>query len=181
MSVFKTTLQRDSVMVKKLDQPLVEFYKFTRGLKKNRKAPLQTTTLLTNILIGYATSIDNDLSKFAKLVHGIGQKGYDVGNVINEFSDLDSLRTDYLHYQAAIPDLQRKLDDLNQECSTLEQLVNSYNQKLCMMRCKLWDFCLEELKLLRNTINDIAYGNNIPAHQAQQNFYKDIEEQYDDK
>jgi hypothetical protein len=87
-------------------------------------------TLLTNILIGYATSIDNDLSKFAKLVHGISQKGYDVGNVINEFSDLDSLRTDYLHYQAAIPDLQRKFDDLNQECSTLEQLVNSYNQKL---------------------------------------------------
>jgi hypothetical protein len=26
-----------------------------------------------------------------------------------------------------------------------------------------------------------AYANNIPAHQAQQNFYKDIEEQYDDK
>jgi hypothetical protein len=41
MSVFKTTLQLDSVMVKKLDQPLVEFYKFTRGLKKNRKAQLQ--------------------------------------------------------------------------------------------------------------------------------------------
>jgi hypothetical protein len=75
MSVFKTTLQLDSVMVKKLDQPLVEFYKFTRGLKKNRKAQLHTMTLLTNILIGYGTSIDNDLSKFAKLVHGISQKG----------------------------------------------------------------------------------------------------------
>ncbi len=40
---------------------------------------------------------------------------------------------------------------------------------------------LKELKLLRNTINEIAYANNIPADQAQQKFYKDIEEHYDDK
>ncbi len=42
-------------------------------------------------------------------------------------------------------------------------------------------FGLKELKLLCNTINEIAYANNIPADQAQQKFYKDIEEQYDDK
>src|SRR6188472_4057626 len=42
-------------------------------------------------------------------------------------------------------------------------------------------FGLKELKLLRNTINEIADANNIPADQAQQKFYKDIEEQYDDK
>jgi len=56
--------------------------------------------------------------------------GYDVSEIIKEFSDLELLRTDYLHYQAAIPDLQRKYDGLNQECSTtLEQLVNSCKQK----------------------------------------------------
>ena len=42
-------------------------------------------------------------------------------------------------------------------------------------------FGLKELKLLRNTINEIAYANNIPQNQAQQKFYKDIEEHYDNK
>ncbi len=35
-------------------------------------------------------------------------------------------------------------------------------------------FGLKELKLLRNTINEIAEANKIPADQAQQKFYKDI-------
>ena len=42
-------------------------------------------------------------------------------------------------------------------------------------------FGLKELKLLRNTINEIAYANNIPQNQVQQKFYKDIEEHYDNK
>ena len=42
-------------------------------------------------------------------------------------------------------------------------------------------FGLKELKLLRNTINEIAYANNIPQNQTQQKFYKDIEEHYYNK
>ena len=43
-------------------------------------------------------------------------------------------------------------------------------------------FGIKELKLLRNTIKEIAdANNNIPPDQAQQKFYKDIEEQSDDK
>ena len=97
------------------------------------------------------------ISKFAKVVHGISQKGYDVGKVIKEFSDLESIRTEYWSYQASIPDLKKKYDDLNQECSILEQYVNSYNQKLSLYD-ELQDmgFGLKELKLLRNTINEIA-------------------------
>ena len=38
-------------------------------------------------------------------------------------------------------------------------------------------FGIKELKLLRNTIKEIAdANNNIPPDQAQQKFYKDIEE-----
>jgi hypothetical protein len=35
----------------------------------------------------------DDLSKFTNVVHGISQMGYDVGKVVNEFSDLDNERT----------------------------------------------------------------------------------------
>jgi hypothetical protein len=42
-------------------------------------------------------------------------------------------------------------------------------------------FGLEELKLLWNTINEIAVANNTPFYEAQQKFFKDIEEQYNKK
>jgi FtsZ-binding cell division protein ZapB len=42
-------------------------------------------------------------------------------------------------------------------------------------------FGLKELKFLRNTIREIAGANNIPLDTAVQKFFKDIDEQYDDK
>jgi hypothetical protein len=71
---------------------------------------------------------------------------------------------------------------LNQGCSTLEQSMNSYNQTLSLYdELEVMGFGLKELKLLRNTFNEIAYANNIPQNQACQKFYNDIEEEYDDK
>jgi predicted nucleic acid-binding Zn-ribbon protein len=124
----------------------------------------------------------HDVSKFAKAVRGIGQKDYDVGKVIEEFSELESTRSKYWDYKASIPDLKIKYDGLNQEYSKLEQSVNSCKQKLSLNNeLQAMGFGIKELKLLRNTIEEIADANNIPPDQAQQKFYKDIEEQYDDK
>jgi hypothetical protein len=129
----------------------------------------------------YGIPID-DISKFAKVIHGISQKGYDVGKVIEEFSELESTRSKYWDYKASIPDLKIKYDGLNQEYSELEQSVNSCKQKLSLNNeLQAMGFGIKELKLLRNTIKEIADANNIPPDQAQQKFYKDIEEQYDDK
>ena len=49
------------------------------------------------------------------------------------------------------------------------------------MSYDLWDLVLKELKLLRNTFNEIADANNIPEDQACQKFFRNIEEDYDDK
>src|SRR6476646_728346 len=124
----------------------------------------------------------HDVSKFAKAVRGISQKGYDVGKVIEEFSELESTRSNYWDYKNSIPDLKIKYDGLNQENSKLEESVNSCKQKLSLNNeLQAMGFGIKELKLLRNTIKEIADANNIPPDQAQQKFYKDIEEQYDDK
>jgi len=125
----------------------------------------------------------HDVSKFAKAVRGISQKGYDVGKVIEEFSELESTRSNYWDYKNSIPDLKIKYDGLNQENSKLEESVNSCKQKLSLNNeLQAMGFGIKELKLLRNTIKEIAdANNNIPPDQAQQKFYKDIEEQYDDK
>lgn len=145
-------------------------------------AELKSYSDLKKELSRYGIHIDVDLSKFAKVVHGISQEDYDAVKVLKEFSDLESLRTEYSSYQARIPDLKMKCDDLNQECSMLEQWVNSYNQRLSL-HDELQDkgFGLKELKQLRNTINEIAEANNISKDQAGQKFYNDIEEDYDVK
>jgi cell division protein FtsB len=174
---------KDQIKILKDEKSSSELRRTSALYEENMTAvELNSYSNLKKELSRYAISINNDLSKFAKLVHGISQKGYDVGKVIKEFSDLESARTDYWSYQALIPDLKKKYDGLNQECSTLEQLVNSYNQKLSLSdELASMGFGLKELKLLRNTINEIIEANNIPADQAQQKFYKDIEQQYDDK
>ncbi|HET7285103.1 MAG TPA: hypothetical protein VFI70_10495 [Nitrososphaeraceae archaeon] len=129
----------------------------------------------------YGIPID-DVPKFAKAVLGISQKGYDVGKVIEEFSESESTRSKYWDYKASIPDLKIKYDGLNQEYSKLEQSVNSCKQKLSLNNeLQAMGFGIKELKLLCNIIQEIADANNIPPDQAQQKFYKDIEEQYDDK
>ena len=145
-------------------------------------AELKSYSDLKKELGRYGIHIDDDLLKFAKVVHGISQEGYDAGKVVKEFSDLESLRTEHWSYQASIPNLKKKYDDFNQECSMLEQLMNSYNQTLSLYD-ELQDmgFGLKELKQLPNTFNEIAYANNISKDQVGQKFYKDIEEEYDDK
>ena len=73
-----------------------------------------------------------DIPKFAKLIHETSQKGYDVGPVIEEYSDLESARNNYMHYKASITDLQMKYNDLNQEYSNLKQSVDFYKQELSL-------------------------------------------------
>ena len=49
------------------------------------------------------------------------------------------------------------------------------------MKLEQMGFGLKELKLIWHTINEIAEANNISSDQAVQKFFKDVEEQYDDK
>lgn len=124
----------------------------------------------------------DDLSKFAKVVHGISQMGYDVGKVTSEFSDLDSMRKDYRYYKEETPNMKMIYNDLKNQRSSLEQTINSHNQTLSVLKqLEDMDFNLKVLELLWNTIIKAAIANNIPPEQAVQKFCKDIEEQYDSK
>jgi FtsZ-binding cell division protein ZapB len=123
-----------------------------------------------------------DIPKFAKVIRETSQKNYDVGQVIEEYSDLDSARSNYSHYKASITGLQMECNDLKQEYSVLKQSIDLYKQELSLYHeLEAAGFDLEKLKLMSDTIKNIANGNNIPEVQAVQKFYKDIEEQYNDK
>jgi PleD family two-component response regulator len=88
---------------------------------------LKSYSDLKKELASYGISINDDhIPKFAKVVYGISQKGYDVSKVIEEFSDLESTRKDYRFCQESIPELVSKYKQLEHECSTLEEHVKSY-------------------------------------------------------
>jgi cell division protein FtsB len=62
----------------------------------------------------------DDISKFAKAVNGIRQYGYDVGKVIREFSESQSLKTRHKMLQDNVRLLQNESNYLGQKCSSLE-------------------------------------------------------------
>jgi chromosome segregation ATPase len=117
----------------------------------------------------------SDISKFAKAVDGLSKSNYNVGQVTEEFSNLESARRNYSNYKASITDLQIKHNYLYEECSMLQQKIS-----LCSELDHM-GFGLKELKLLRNAILEIAAANNIPENDAVKLFFKDLEENYDDK
>jgi len=123
-----------------------------------------------------------DVSLFAKAVSRIRQYGYDTDKIIAESSELDFLKRQLQFFRTIIPDLENKYVKLNEECTSLEQTVNSHRQRISVYdELEQLGFGLKELKLLWHTINEIAEANNISSEDPVQKFFKDVEEQYDDK
>ena len=110
----------------------------------------------------------DEISKFANAVNGIRQYGYDVGKVISEFSESQSLKTRHKMLQDNVRLLQNESNYLGQKCSSLENTVNSHEKIISIFKdLDGMGFGLEELKLLWNTINEITVANNIPLIEAQ--------------
>ncbi len=129
----------------------------------------------------YGIPIEN-VSLFAKAIHGLGRYGYDVDKIISEFSDLENLKNQFQLYRDSIPALQNKFENLKGECDFLEQTIATHHQTLAVYNeLEQMGFGLKELKLLRHTIAETAKANNISNKQAVQKFIRDVDEQYDDK
>ena len=131
-------------------------------------------------LLKYGIPVE-DISKFSKIVDGLRQYGYDVGEVVNAFSDVNLLRVSRDDLQETVRDLGIKVNKLNEECYTLELRARSYSQAINAYEQLSLGFDLKELSLLKNIIMEIADANNIPEYEAVKKFFKDIEEQYDSK
>jgi len=129
----------------------------------------------------YGIPVD-DISKFAKAVNGMREYGYDVDKVISEFSESQSLETRRKMLQDSVRMLQSEHNYLSQHCSLAQNTLNSHRSTISALEeLQAMGFGVKELKLLWHTINEIAVANNIPLYEAQQKFFKDVEEQYDKK
>jgi len=131
----------------------------------------------------YGIPVD-DISKLASIVNQVGQLfGYDASKVVYALSNLESLKAEHAKYQTWTHEVKTDYYGLSQEKSELQNVVASCKQSLSVYNQLAADmnFGLKELKLLWNTIIEIAAANNIPREQAVSKFFKDIEQQYDDK
>ncbi len=123
-----------------------------------------------------------DISKFAKIVSNLKEYGYDVGKVIEEYSDLEFLKSNIDILRKTGQSLENKISYLQQQLSTLEALVSMHNQSLTRYQhLDTMGFGLKQLDFLWNTVNEIAFENEILVGDAVNKFLLDVERQYDRK
>lgn len=132
-------------------------------------------------LLKYGIPIE-DILQFSKIVDGIRQYGYDVGKVVNAFSDVELLIASRDHLQESVQSLGTKVNDLNKQCYSLELRASFDSQAIkAFENLQVLGVGLKELSVLKNIIMEITDANNLPEYEAIKKFFKDIEEQYDSK
>ena len=132
----KRRLEKDIENMRTQIQTLEQEKSYSEELRDNAvkhekmtTANLQWYSNLKTELNKYRIPIEN-LSLFAKAVHGIGQYGYDVNKIIAEFSEQEFLRRQLEFYRHTIPVLENKCVTLNGLCTSLGQMLNFNRQKL---------------------------------------------------
>jgi hypothetical protein len=184
----KSKLEKD---IEELQEKIKQLEQEKLASEELNNASLENGSRTASILAWYLklkTELDRykipleDVVLFAKAVRGLGEYGYDVDKIIAEFSELDFLKSQIPFFRNINRGLENKNLKLNEECTSLEQTVNFYRQRISVYeKLEQMGFGLKELKLLWHTITEIAEANNISDEDAVQKFFKDVEEQYDDK
>ena len=137
--------------------------------------------LKENLWIKYSIRIE-DIDSFVKVINDFKNHRYDAYEIIKEYNEVRSVREEVIMKGARVNYLRREEQNLNENIEALRprldtqtQIVNTYSELTGM------NLGLKELKLLMSTITEIAQANNVPYDKAVSKFFKDIEEQYDEK
>jgi hypothetical protein len=131
---------------------------------------------------GLSSSIVDDPRKLVRVIYGIKQHGYDVDKVLSDYSDLQikQIKHDILSNQNR--ELEHRKMDLHSQCSFFESQVNLHSQRLYVYdELDSMEFGLAKLKIIRNTIKEIAAEYNISFSQAVDKFFEFLEKHYDVK
>jgi hypothetical protein len=156
------------------------FHEEESDARSRRDKALQDEEMTSSELKLY-TNLREELAKYS-IVNNIGECGYDIGRVIKEFSELESLETSRQHLRQDLQSLENRLKELDQLRGTFELRANMHKQFLHKYDLlENMGFGLKELDFLRNTVNEIAVDNNIPPKDAITKFLSDIERPYNNK
>jgi hypothetical protein len=131
----------------------------------------------------YGLSVDVDTRKLVRVIYGIKQRNeYDVDKVLSEYSDIEFMQEKRDMLSTQVRALEDKIVNLRNQYSFLESQVNLHSQRLYVYdELDSMGFGLTKLKILRNTIKEIAAEDNISSSQAVDKFFEFVEKHYDIK
>jgi hypothetical protein len=123
-----------------------------------------------------------DVPRFMEAVVGARALGFDPRVIVEKLSKIEKLETDQKALEEKVEFLDKQSQKLEQTCSNLkqEELVHSYRISI-YKDLESMGMRIKELNLLWHTIREIAAANKIDQDKANEKFFSDILEQYDDK
>jgi hypothetical protein len=150
--------------------------------EKTTTAELREYSNLKAELRRYGLDIHKDIPKLAKVVNSISNYGYDVDQVLSIFEDLESLKFLSEYLSNRVNQLFNQKMGLEEHCSTLQDMAISHSQKLYACdELKSMGLGFNKLRLLINTIKEIAAEKQIPYKVAIEQFFGSLEQKYDIK
>jgi hypothetical protein len=171
----KETLEMETSLAKDLhDAALQGEKKTTAKLRKcwNLIAELEKH--------GIDINDNEDISKIVKLIKSLREEyGFNVKEVISEFQDLKSLKLQLEYLPNQVNELVKRKLIFEQNCSTLENRISVHYQKLSLLdELRSMGFGFNNLRLLSNTIREIAAENGISYKVAIEQFFGWVEKLY---
>ena len=130
----------------------------------------------------YSITIEHDIKGFSKIISDFKEHGYDAHQIIKEYQRSTSIKSEIKTLEPHIINLSNQRESLNNTVLSLQAQIEIHKQTMdTYYQLEVMGFGLKELKKIWNTVWEIAYSNNISSEEAYPKFFKDIEEEYDDK
>jgi hypothetical protein len=124
----------------------------------------------------------SDNSRFVEAVVGARKLGFDANIIVEKISNLMDLERDQKSLEESVKSLKEKVQELKLNCSNLEQEEFAHSYSISIYKdLEKMDMGIKQLKLLLNTVAEIATANDISQDKAIEKFFSDIQKQYDDK
>jgi hypothetical protein len=123
---------------------------------------------------------EEDISKFVKLIISLREEyGFNVKEMISEFQDLQSLKLQLGYLPKRVNELVNRKLMLEQNCVILESRISVHYQKLSLLdELRSMGLGFNHLKILCNTIREIAAENGTSYKVAIEQFFGWVEKLY---
>ena len=186
----KRTLEEDIEKLQKEKKQSQEEASYAKELRdaaiedeKITTAELREYSNLKAELRRHGLTIEEDIPKFVQVVHGIRRYENDVDEILSDYSDeqIKQIKRGRLIDELKI--LEDTKMGLQSGCSFLKEQVDLHKQMLYeYQELKSMGLGLRELKIICNTIKEIAAENNIIDYrEAVNKFVEFLEQRYDVK
>jgi hypothetical protein len=123
-----------------------------------------------------------DNSKLVSAIVGARQLGFNSRVIGEKVSNVEKLEIDQKALEERVGFLDKKRQKMELDCGYLEQEALVHTHRISLYKdLESMGMGIKELKLLWNTIVEIATANNISKDRASQKFFSDVREGYDDR